>query len=141
MKPALLTLLTLLSFISTVKAQTETIVQFGHIGYAVTEMELSPDGKFLASADGQILKIWEMESGLEYRTIAGENNPLGGIGAFDFSKDGGHILYIERGNARLFNFKTGKATKTWSLDEASAETDDEEAEPTDEEIKIGRAHV
>lgn len=135
MNPIILTTWLMLSLALTAKAQTETVVQFGHIGFAITEMELSPDGKFLATTDGQILKIWEMESGLEYRTIASEKSFFAGISSIHFSNDGSHILFAENGKVKVVNFKTGQVTKTWSLEEANTGEEDEEAEPTDEDLE------
>ena len=100
MKPTLLILLILLFSSLTLKAQTETVVQFGHIGYAITEMELSPDGKFLATTDGQILKIWEMESGLEYRIVrpCGYFSDMGVL--YDMASRGRSYL-VGQGNNRM----------------------------------------
>lgn len=121
-------------YVLTSKAQIETVVQFGHIGYNVVDMELSPDSKFLATTDGQILKIWELGSGLEYRTIASRNSFFPAISSLEFSKDGDHILFVENGEVKVVNFKTGKVARTWSLAEDSTD-EDEEAEPTDEDLK------
>lgn len=39
MKPTTLTILPVLFFMHFGKTQTETVVQFGHIGYAISEMD------------------------------------------------------------------------------------------------------
>ena len=53
-------------------AQLKTVVQFGH-DLPVSELTYSPDGKILASTDGINIKLWDISTGMEFKTLyAGE---------------------------------------------------------------------
>lgn len=53
-------------------AQLKTVVQFGH-DLPLTELTYSTDGKILASTDGLTVKLWDVGTGMEFKTLyAGE---------------------------------------------------------------------
>lgn len=65
------------------------VIQFGHPGFVVSDLALSPDGKILASSDGQYLKLWDLDSGLEFRSFKEPS----GLKNIEFSTNGNFISY------------------------------------------------
>ncbi|MEM9919222.1 MAG: caspase family protein [Bacteroidota bacterium] len=78
------------------QSKLKPIVQFGHPGMMVTEIVLSPDGKSIATTDGQYVKLWDLRSGLEYKSFYGTKGSMFGPGVSDlsFSPDGRQITYM-----------------------------------------------
>jgi flagellar hook assembly protein FlgD len=81
----------------------------GHIGYFI--VSFSRDGKTLASGnDDYTIKLWNVETGQEIRTLSGHNNNVTGV---SFSPDGktlvsGSFDYT----IKLWNVETGKEIRT-----------------------------
>jgi WD40 repeat protein len=86
LKFCLSVLLTLYSGYATAHAQrAELAVQTGHSG-PISAIAFSPDRKTLASASWDItIKLWEVESGRELRTLNGHSLPANSVA---FSRDG-----------------------------------------------------
>lgn len=49
-------------------AQVNTVVQTGHVN-AVSELAISPDGKILASTDGLDIILWDLSTGMQFKTL------------------------------------------------------------------------
>jgi len=140
MKFFFLSLLFIIFYLSAY-TQPETVVQFGHLGYAVNEMAISDDDKYLASTDGQVLKIWDLRSGLEYRTVAIESNSFGGIKSLNFSEDVKSLLYSSGSDIIRLDIIKGNMEKTFSLSnndtEIKEDMDKEELKKIFEESPLG----
>lgn len=105
------TLLLLFSIITTwSQNRLEPVVQFGHPGLMVTEVVLSPDGEVLATTDGQYLKLWDLASGLEFKSFKSESSSpfLGGIRDLTFSADGNQISYLTNAEKIIRQVASGK---------------------------------
>lgn len=101
---AILAALTIIfsSAISHLTAQDiETVVQIGHSH--ILGLEFSPDDKAIATIGGEgSIKLWNVESGQEYRTFEGD-------GSVDFSKDGKYIAMGSRYfKAYVHDIQTGE---------------------------------
>ncbi len=48
--------------------QLKTVVQFGHKN-PMTEIVISNDSKIIASTDGEVIKLWDIKTGLEFKTL------------------------------------------------------------------------
>lgn len=70
--------------------EIQPVVQFGHPGYVIQEIILSPDDEIMATTDGEFLKLWDISSQLELRSFRGDNSRLGQIA---FSSNGDTIKY------------------------------------------------
>jgi len=60
------------------KAQVQTVVQFGH-EKLITEISYCTNGKLLATTDRFIIKLWDVGTGMEFKTIylgEGQNYPI-----------------------------------------------------------------
>lgn len=125
---------TLFSMLSIVSGwsqnKLEPIVQFGHPGLMVTEVVLSPDGKVLATTDGQYLKLWDLASGLEFKSFKSESTSpfLGGIRNISFSADGNQISYLTSAEKITRQVASGQvgSRETASEDEIDMEKAQEE---------------
>lgn len=115
-------LLVLLMSISFAFGQTkdegklELVVQTGHTG-SVGSVVFSPDGKILASVSNfptasksiVTIKIWDVASYRELRTITSENE---GVESLVFSQDGKTLASIDRDESvELWEIETGKKIK------------------------------
>ncbi|MEZ5038398.1 MAG: caspase family protein [Saprospiraceae bacterium] len=72
------------------QGEIQPVVQFGHPGYVIQQIILSPDNEIMATTDGEFLKLWDMSSQLELRSFRGDNSRLGEI---VFSANGDTISY------------------------------------------------
>ncbi|MEM8906820.1 MAG: WD40 repeat domain-containing protein, partial [Bacteroidota bacterium] len=129
-------LLCLLTIVNGTWAQPETVVQFGHIGATVNEMIISPDGTFMASTDGQLIKLWDLESGLEYRTIFEAGTSMRSVHSLAFTNDGRRILYTVDGEVKMKDIVSGEDTQTWSLkDKDELDSEEQSSEEALKKIK------
>lgn len=86
----------------------------GHKGY-VRSVAFSPNGTRIASAGGQMIKVWNADSGEELRTIdwqTGVNRR--GISSVAFSPDGSRIVSgsFEDYEVKVWDVVTGQALRT-----------------------------
>ena len=90
----------------------EIFVQLGHKS-AISTLAISPDGKYLASADdntgGRNIKIWDMLSGREFRTIIVETNEM--IRCLRFSVDAKQIFVVTFTKIYAFDVYNGNNLK------------------------------
>ncbi|MCL4457356.1 MAG: caspase family protein [Nitrospirae bacterium] len=90
----------------------EIFVQLGHKS-AISTLAISPDGKYLASADdntgGRNIKIWDMLSGREFRTIIVETNEM--IRCLRFSVDAKQIFVVTFTKIYAFDVYSGNNLK------------------------------
>lgn len=104
--------------VQAIKAQTdrqqtaELIVQTGHTK-DINSVAFSPDGKTLASGSGdETIKLWDVESGNELRTLAGHTMPVYSVA---FTPDG---KTLASGSAdktvKLWDVETGKEIRTFT---------------------------
>jgi WD40 repeat protein len=87
-----------------VRNEHETFV--GH-GDAVTAIEISPDGRKLASASKDtMIKLWDLYSGKETKRLSGH---AGSITAMNFSPDGTHLVTASADDTiRIWNAISGE---------------------------------
>ncbi len=90
----------------------EIFVQLAHKS-VISTLAISPDGKYLASADtnvgGKNIKIWDMLSGREFRTIIVEINE--GIRYLRFSVDAKQIFAVTSTKIYVFDVYNGNNLK------------------------------
>ena len=84
----------------------ELVIQQGHYE-PITQLIFSADDKYLISAgEDQHIKIWEIRSGMEYRSLRGHE---AAITALALSRDGSTLLSgDEDGNLIFWDWKAGK---------------------------------
>lgn len=84
----------------------EVVMTTGH-NDQVNEMVVSDDGRFLASAsNNKIIKIWEIASAREYRTISGTD---GRVDQLAFSQDNIHMAGVSQQNElNVWNVLSGE---------------------------------
>jgi WD40 repeat protein len=100
--------LILLSFLTEVSAQdVKPIVQFGHLGAEIKEVVLSGDGSLMATTDGEIIKLWDLNTGLEIRSLAEEPGINRRIAQIGLSYDGRVISYAYGDRVVLRNTEDG----------------------------------
>jgi WD40 repeat protein len=97
---------------ASIKQGPEIFVQLAHKS-VISTLAISPDGKYLASADtnvgGKNIKIWDMLSGREFRTII-----LGGfemINYLKFSVDAKQIFAVTSTKIYVFDVYNGNNIK------------------------------
>ncbi|MEW5722682.1 MAG: caspase family protein [Thermodesulfobacteriota bacterium] len=92
--------------------RAEVFVQMGHMGN-VLAAALSPDGRYVLSGGRDaVLKLWEVASGREIRTLIGHLAAVNGVA---FSPDGRQALSgSSDGNLKLWDLSTGQAVKTFT---------------------------
>jgi WD40 repeat protein len=95
-----------LALLSTCAAQRpELVVQTGHTS-DIMSVAFSVDGKTLASAAGDnVIKLWEVSTGTELRTLGG---PFSGLSSVAFSPDGKLVLSLAADGIALWNVVTGE---------------------------------
>jgi transcription initiation factor TFIID subunit 5 len=59
---------------------------FAKVGGAVTAVAISPDGKVLAAAGGNVIKLWDIGSGKVIKSLKGHE---ASVYSLEFSKNGG----------------------------------------------------
>jgi len=98
------------------KQGPEIFVQLGHESI-ISTLAISPDGKYLASADtnvgGKNIKIWDMLSGREFRTIIVEINEQ--IRCLRFSVDAKQIFAVTSTKIYVFDVYSGNNLKIIDL--------------------------
>ena len=77
----------------------------GHTGY-VSSVSFSADGKTLASASGYEIKLWNVETGNEIRTLTNSG------GSVSFSVDGKTLASASGYKIKLWNVETGNEIRT-----------------------------
>lgn len=87
--------------------KVEPVVQFGHLGSEITELVISSDGSLMATTDGVIVKLWDMKTGLEIRSLAEENRPGAQITNICLSADGNKVGYIFESHAVVRSTENG----------------------------------
>lgn len=80
-------------------SKVEPVVQFGHLGSEIKEIVFSADGSLMATTDGIVIKLWDMKTGLEIRSLAEENRPGANITYLSLSGDGNRIGYLFENHA------------------------------------------
>ena len=91
------------------------IAVFPQLGHAATveTITFSPDGKYMASGSGDnTVKIWEVESGRELRTLSGHTDTVLSIA---FSPDGKHIVSGSDDNSvQIWDVESGNKLQGFS---------------------------
>lgn len=132
MKHSTILLLLLLPFYSMAQPhKVEPVVQFGHLGSEIKELVISADGSMMATTDGIIVKLWDLKTGLEIRSLAEENRPGAHISHICLSADANIVGYMFANQAILR--KTEDGAFLWQYpdndteDVGAAEKDDQKA--------------
>ena len=103
----------LIIFVNIVHAEqkSEVFVQLGH-QFMVSSVTFSPDGRYALSggSDGT-LKLWEISTGKEVRTLAGH---AGYVNSVAFSPDGRYALSGGDITLELWEISTGKKLRAFA---------------------------
>lgn len=78
-------------------------LRFGHTG-PIRALAFSPDGKRLASASENLIKIWDTSSGNELLTLLNQSE---NFVTLVWSNDGAHLLSIEGDKAKVWDSYSG----------------------------------
>jgi WD40 repeat protein len=70
----------------------------------------SPDGKRLASASGNTVKLWDAQSGEETLTLKGFTNDI--VRSVAFSPDGKRLASASSDTVKLWDTQSGEETRT-----------------------------
>jgi WD40 repeat protein len=82
------------------------------VGLGVKDLAFSPDGRLLASAEGEAatIKLWDVATGSELQTLVGHSEPASSIA---ISPDGATLVSgSEDGTTRLWTLSAGEAEPT-----------------------------
>lgn len=108
----IIAILSINSAVAFAAEKPEIFVQLAHKS-VISTLAISPDGKYLASADtnvgGKNIKIWDMPSGREFRTIIMEINE--GIRYLRFSVDAKEIFAVTSTKIYVFDVYNGNNLK------------------------------
>src|SRR3990167_5644798 len=101
-------------------SRPELVPQTGHTSY-VSGVAFSPDGRWLASgSDDNTIKLWEVATGREVRTLAGHTAGVSGVA---FSPDG---RWLASGSfdltIKLWEVATGREVRTLRAHTSSVTT-------------------
>jgi len=89
----------------------EFVFNVGHADF-IDSVCYSPDGKYIASgSDDKTVKIWEVETGRELRTLGGHSYDVNSV---CYSPDGKYIASSSRDSIKLWEVATGECIKTLS---------------------------
>lgn len=75
--------------VALVDAQTGKFLRQFHTGDDCRAVAISPDGKLLAATSRNQIKLWELTTGQQVKTLAGHAN---WVGSLAFSPDGKHLV-------------------------------------------------
>ena len=79
------------------------------VGWVVF-VAFSPDGRILASSEGETVKLWDVPSGRELRTLSGNSNPVSSVA---FSPDGRILASGSDDNTvKLWDVASGRELRT-----------------------------
>jgi WD40 repeat protein len=88
--------------------------------YGPTHVRFSPDGSILASAGARTVKLWDVASGTELRTLAGHTDEVTSVA---FSRNGKQIVSgSDDATARVWDVNTGATLQTLSHNSFSVYT-------------------
>jgi WD40 repeat protein len=88
----------------------ELLLQTGHIG--ITSIAFNPDGKLLATSNGRQIKIWQLASGLELRTLMLPDD--GDILSLAFAGGSNTLAEVHSHHIRFWNIENGSVLRTIS---------------------------
>ncbi len=96
------------------QSQPEVVLTTGHTD-VIQAMDITSNGKFMATAaNNKVIKIWDVPTGREFRTISGNN---GRINKMTFSPDNVHLAaIINHGSMKIWNVKSGEVVKELPAD-------------------------
>ncbi len=120
------------------KTEIKPVVQFGHLGSEISEMVISKDGSLMATTDGIIVKLWDLKTGLEIRSIAEQPIPTGKISKLGFSSDGNTFGYLYAGYAILRSVEDGSFTRQYPALPPEPDTEINDAKQAEEAAKKQR---
>lgn len=97
----------------------EVVVTTGHHDQ-INAMAINPDATLLASgANDKLIKLWDMATGRELRTIGGND---GRIGYLEFDATGSLLgAGMDDGSLKIYNTKTGDTVRTFRADDNIAD--------------------
>ena len=99
--------------------QPEIFVQLGH-SQSINTVAFSSDGRYALAGEGKMIKIWDVITGREIRTLVGHNATIRQVG---ISPDGKSINSIDgdigRNTLKIWDINTGKEIETIPLSQPS----------------------
>lgn len=110
-------LVSLTTIVGFADVRPEIVLTTGHTDQ-INAMVTSPDGRFLASSgNNKIIKIWDIATTQEYRTLSGYDGRMNEI---IFSKDNKHLAGLSsQGELIVWNFLTGEVICAYKSGAAS----------------------
>jgi WD40 repeat protein len=70
-------------------------------------VSLSPDSNRIVSGDDHLIKVWDVETGIEVMTMRGHSGPVGTVYSVAFSPDGQRILSGSWKTVKIWDAVTG----------------------------------